>query len=1139
MKKLLLLLFITVFTSNITAQDVPLIKVGEIKLGIAKLDVKVKIIGNIVSTTYDMQFYNPTNNILEGELIFPLKENQSVSRFALNVNGKIREAVVVEKEQGRIAFEAVVRRRVDPALLEKGTGNTYRARIYPIPRKGYKQIIIEYQEELKYNNGRHIVTIPQSFENELETYNLDVTILNQPTKPKINNSISKINQFKKRGNDYYFSSSYKNFKSESDLILEIPLDKAAKVSLYNDYLYAYKTLENNFVEKEKPSKVKLLWDVSYSMKDRDTVKEFQYLDNYFKRIEAIEIEFVKFSNTIIEKEIISIKNGNWKQLKNLLVASVYDGGTSYDSLLNFDNNIDEILLFTDGMYTLSEYPKSALGPVFVINSIKKANHNGNKLISTSSQGNYLNLSEINIDEAIKKTFTVPLQFMGFEASNSSLELYPVTGSQVYKDFSVSVKGVKSGQKIKLNFGFNNSITETVTIIVPEKNNASEQIAKIWAGKKVLELQKNTEENKNGIVALGKQYQLITDHTSLIVLEDVYDYIKYDITPPEELMAQYLEIKKSNNNVKVVDVNSQEDDSNNLEETIEEPVAVSQTQISIPTGSQVTISGIVLDNSGIPLPGVNVIVSGTSNGTQTDFDGNFRINVSVGEVLVFSYVGFVTLETTIQNSGNINISMGEDSNTLDEIVVTALGIKKEKKALGYSVSTITEERIDNNAQSDIVRVLEGKVAGVQITNQNGMSGSSNQVIIRGMNSFTGNNNALFIIDGVPYSNDTNTAGSFIEGNMGTSRSFDIDPNNIESIDILKGLAATTIYGTEGRNGVILITTKTGAMSSSSSHIQKKKRNAIERKRMLLAAEKTIDEIGFSTPYLKELKSITNQKDLFAVYLKQRSKYANVPSYFVDVYDYIKDYNIELANRILSNIAEIDMDNYELLKVYAYKLEEQNNYQLAVFIYRQVLKLRSEDSQSYRDLALALQETGAYNEALDLLNSIASEKIYKGNQRRNFKGLKDITINEMRNIIHTNNISYDIDEFPLKVSHNYDMDIRVVIDWNHNDTDIDLHIIDPNLEECSYTYTKTKSGGEISKDMTKGFGPEEFKQKFSYKGSYYVKVNYYGDRYQKVETPTFMKVTIFRNYGRVNQEKEVKVIRLTGRSKKHLVERIVIL
>jgi tetratricopeptide (TPR) repeat protein len=310
-------------------------------------------------------------------------------------------------------------------------------------------------------------------------------------------------------------------------------------------------------------------------------------------------------------------------------------------------------------------------------------------------------------------------------------------------------------------------------------------------------------------------------------------------------------------------------------------------------------------------------------------------------------------------------------------------------------------------------------------------------------------------------------------------------------------------------------------------------------MLLAAEKTIDEIGFSTPYLKELKSITNQKDLYAVYLKQRSKYANVPSYFVDVYDYIKDYNIELANRILSNIAEIDTDNYELLKVYAYKLEEQNNYQLAVFVYRQVLKLRPEDSQSYRDLALALQETGAYNEALDLLNSIASEKIYKGNQRRNFKGLKDITINEMRNIIHTNNISYDIEGFPLKVSHNYDMDIRVVIDWNHNDTDIDLHIIDPNLEECSYTYTKTKSGGEISKDMTKGFGPEEFKQKFSYKGFYYVKVNYYGDRYQKIETPTFMKVTIFRNYGRVNQEKEVKVIRLTGRSKKHLVERIAIL
>ena len=230
----------------------------------------------------------------------------------------------------------------------------------------------------------------------------------------------------------------------------------------------------------------------------------------------------------------------------------------------------------------------------------------------------------------------------------------------------------------------------------------------------------------------------------------------------------------------------------------------------------TISGTVSDNGGLPLPGVNIIVKNTSNGTQSDFDGNYSVNANVGQVLVFSYVGFVTVEQTVTAStSSINLRMNEDDNVLEEVVVTALGIKKEKKALGYAVSSIKEEEIKDNPETDLTRVLQGKSAGIEITTQNGMSGSSNKVIIRGMNSFSGNNNALYVIDGVPYSSDANESGSFVDGNMGSSRSFDIDPSNIENIDILKGLAATTLYGTEGRNGVILITTKTGSTKNIKS------------------------------------------------------------------------------------------------------------------------------------------------------------------------------------------------------------------------------------------------------------------------------------------------------------------------------------
>src|SRR5690606_17527152 len=138
--------------------------------------------------------------------------------------------------------------------------------------------------------------------------------------------------------------------------------------------------------------------------------------------------------------------------------------------------------------------------------------------------------------------------------------------------------------------------------------------------------------------------------------------------------------------------------------------------------------------------------------------------------------------------------------------TAQGITREKKSLGYAVSEVAAEEVEQKAQGDIARVLSGKASGVEITSQNGTSGSATNVIIRGYTSINGSNQALFVVDGIPFSSDTNAQGSFVNGNVGSSRFLDLDPNNIANISVLKGLAAATLYGSAGRNGVIVITTK---------------------------------------------------------------------------------------------------------------------------------------------------------------------------------------------------------------------------------------------------------------------------------------------------------------------------------------------
>ena len=228
-------------------------------------------------------------------------------------------------------------------------------------------------------------------------------------------------------------------------------------------------------------------------------------------------------------------------------------------------------------------------------------------------------------------------------------------------------------------------------------------------------------------------------------------------------------------------------------------------------AQKTVSGVVSDPDGLPLPGATVLVQGTTTGVTTDFDGNFSINASEGQILEFSFVGYETAVVTVGSSNVINISLSLGTQ-LEEVIVTSLGITREKRALGYAVSEVDNSQVESRASGDVARVLSGKASGVQVTDQGGLSGSGTSVIIRGLSTFSASNQPLFVVDGVPFSSDTNAMGGFTSGNNGSSRFLDLDPNNIESVNVLKGLAAATLYGSQGRNGVILITTKSGTTAS---------------------------------------------------------------------------------------------------------------------------------------------------------------------------------------------------------------------------------------------------------------------------------------------------------------------------------------
>lgn len=243
--------------------------------------------------------------------------------------------------------------------------------------------------------------------------------------------------------------------------------------------------------------------------------------------------------------------------------------------------------------------------------------------------------------------------------------------------------------------------------------------------------------------------------------------------------------------------------------------ISATNILITDNQERTITGKVtskLDNAG--LPGVSVMIKGTNKGTVTDMDGKYKISVPGNATLVFTYISFETQEVVVGSQSVINIQLLESSKTLNEVVVTAAGIKREKSSLGYSVTTVSAEKLAQKSEPDPLRALTGKVAGVNIQSSGGVAGGGTNITIRGNSSLNGNNQPLFVVDGVPFDNSsfTNVGATSVGASGVTNRAFDLDPNNIQSMTILKGAAAAALYGSRAANGAVIITTKSGKKQS---------------------------------------------------------------------------------------------------------------------------------------------------------------------------------------------------------------------------------------------------------------------------------------------------------------------------------------
>ncbi len=1131
--KLYFLFYLIGFT--VFAQQTPKVTLsekGELKL--TDLKVSVDIIGNLAMTTYDMKFYNELDRTLEGELVFPLGEGQVVSGFAMDVNGTLRDAVIVEKELARVAYETTIRQKIDPGLLEKTEGNNYKARVYPILPKNHKHIVIKFEQELNTLHNMQTYELPLGITEKLDSFAVEISVFNEQ-QPIVSKAAYSDFFFKKNDNVYVAKITKKLHKPTKPIVVQIPnQENQENLSTYLGYFQYYKALAPTSRLKSKPKKLTILWDASYSMCYRNLEQELKVLTDYLDYLRKVDVTLIVFNNTIQRKQHIKVRKGNVEALIKQIKNVQYDGGTKLDTFKDVKIKADEVLLFSDGLGNLGEFLLNKKIPVYTINSLVSSNHQNLIDIATQSGGSYINLTRLAASEATKFLKEETYQFLGVKHDETVREVYPKQKTNVYHDFAITGQFTAS-TTIELLFGYGGKVTAKIPVRI-SRAEGTNVVKRLWAKEKLVDLNRDKERNKQRIISLAKQYDLITDYTSMLILDRIEDYVRYRIEPPKELMEQYKDrladeedveadkkariarqkrkLKNGYNNLlewyknDFIVENVTKTAPQVIQQNTSTNVATSNTNTRVEntsannTNPLRNISGTITDESGLPLPGASVTVRGENVGVTTDFDGNYSISMRTGEVIVFSYVGYRTIKHTIDAADttvNMNLETGGE---LEEVIVVAYGSEKRSNVTS-AVSVVRSESIEQVPTASRDQILQGQAAGLNIQTGSGQPGKNNNVVLRGSASVNGNAEPLYIINGVP--SDANTFKK-------------LQQEDIKEMSVMKNSSATALYGNRGANGIVVITTKNGLTENKA---------AIEALEAKIADTIEMKPWDSNQPYIKELEKETTIESAYIKYLKIRESYANMPTFYLDVADFFHERKAnDIATTVLTNLIEVELNNYELLKAMAYKLEYFKRYDMAVLAYEKVLELRPEEPQSYRDLALAYEHIGEFQKSFDLLYKLYDGQLLEKDEAQRFSGIEQITFVELTRLVSlygnklrmTPEVKSNFTKLPL--------DVRIVIDWNHNDTDIDLWVIDPNGEKAYYSHKKTAIGGRMSKDLTNGYGPEEFILKNAIKGEYQVYVNHYANSVQKISGPTILKVTLYKNYGTKDEQKEVSIVRLAN-------------
>ncbi|HAL18650.1 MAG TPA: hypothetical protein DCO86_03400 [Spirochaetaceae bacterium] len=924
---------------------------AERAIELKEISANIEIAGRIARTEVLLEFYNPNDRVMEYELNIPLSQSQAISGFALDVNGEMVDAVPVEKTKGRQVFEDVVRRGVDPGLLEKTAGNNFKLRIYPINPGKTRKARITYTENLvKGLEGHSYAFSGVPFGKRADRISVKASVAEvRPLDADF--LLSGVGfEYVRNQNSYIAEVEKEDVEIGSDVFrVRIPeVENSASVGDFNgERFFLYQIPASPDSEQTDAfdlgrDRLVIIWDASLSQK-KAKGKNLEFLEAFFKANRNCLVSLVVFRDAPEAPKSFVIRGGDWNELRRELSQMTFDGCASFDFLGSASEKpCKTAMLFSDGLDYYSEKPDISgfAENLFCISCGAGSNMARLSGLVRQTNGKVVDLDMFeDMNDAVSYMYRVDGVHVVWSENTEDVFTNSIGGETV-----VVGKMAAGNRKVRLKLSSGEEVE-----ISPSNAFRFDEIAKMWANAKIGSLQATARLHKAEIRRISTKYGVVSDESSLIMLESADDYAKYGIEPPKPFRDEYDSILASRKSAR----------------------------------------------------------SSSLFAFKREWD---------------NYVEWWERDFP----------------------------KDDKKPMIY----------------------KSKSAGIDFMSMNNPAARSSAEYVV---------DAAAVYDAMPAS--------------------------------LRAAAPTS-----------MALSVSEAQAERELELSEESGPAPDDEDAAQPEEQAIVRLAKWNPdsdFARRIKA-SHASDAYAIYLDERDDYENSPGFYLECAEMLFDKGLEdLSKRVLSNLAEISFENRSVLKLLGNRLLQLGDNSKASLIFTAIIEMAPDEPQSYLDLGIACERSGEYQKAIETLY-----EIFTRDGMRDFPAVKLIAMKEIDSIVFRENgldtsfiDPYFIRDMPL--------DLRISLSWDTDNTDIDLHVIDPNGDETYYGHKQSYQGGRNSDDNTSGFGPEDYSLKIAKKGKYRVEVNFYGDYQQKLTDGTYVYLDFYTNWGTSKQERKSVVMKLKGR------------